>query len=78
LNLMRGARQPIRRGIDRRALLKSGLATGLAAGTFGIIPARAQFKANPFSLGVASASRRVMVSSSGPESHPTRSRFAAA
>ena len=51
---MRGAGQPIRRGIDRRALLKSGLASGFVAGTFGVIPARAQFKANPFSLGVAS------------------------
>ena len=54
LNLMRGARRPIRRGIDRRALLKGGLAAGLSLCTPGIVPALAQFKANPFSLGVAS------------------------
>ena len=52
---MRGVRQPNRRAIDRRTLLKGGLATGLGAlGVPGIVPALAQFKANPFSLGVAS------------------------
>jgi alkaline phosphatase D len=43
-------------GIDRRALLGS-LGAGLAVPAFplpGIIPELAQFKANPFSLGVAS------------------------
>ena len=51
---MRGTRRPIPRGIDRRALLKGGLAAGLSLCTPGIVPALAQFKANPFSLGVAS------------------------
>lgn len=51
---MRGTRRPIPRGIDRRALLTGGLAAGLSLCTPGIVPALAQFKANPFSLGVAS------------------------
>src|SRR5207302_9945483 len=41
---------------DRRTLLKAALGAGVAAGGMalpGILPARAQFRAYPFSLGVA-------------------------
>jgi alkaline phosphatase D len=48
---------PVRGGIDRRTLLKSATAAGLltaAAPLLRAAPARAEFKTNPFTLGIAS------------------------
>ncbi|MDB5533385.1 MAG: hypothetical protein JWO28_1700 [Hyphomicrobiales bacterium] len=65
---------------DRRTLLKGALGAGLLTSGLPIVassPVHAQFKQNPFSLGVASGDLRQTVSFSGPGWRRNRWRRAA-